>query len=291
MDGGVRLVGGDVFLLALVDGLGADDGLAQGVAAALVVADHAAGHPDLLGVDDAVARGDDARAGRDVNAGRHVAHAVEDQRVEHVDALGDDNGVAVALHLHPAAGGAALEIIDGQLDLLAVGQAVDAVDEQVAVHAQGGFPVRQLRRTVGERQEEIIHAQQAHLYAEVFQVRLQAHGGGGLAAAARAGQADERLFALVHQDARRGGADLVVKDLLAAQDKARVVAHGLGDVFNVDDSHGENAPYSLFSILTATSSAIFIMLVKVVCRSSTESSLPVTRLSEMEQMASARLPV
>ena len=27
VDGGVRLVGGDVFLLALVDGLGADDGL------------------------------------------------------------------------------------------------------------------------------------------------------------------------------------------------------------------------------------------------------------------------
>ena len=81
-----------------------------------------------------------------------------------------------------------------------------------------------------------------------------------------------------------------MKDLLAAQDKARVVAHGLGDVFNVDDSHEENAPYSLFSILTATSSAIFIMLVKVVCRSSAESSSPVTRLSEMEQMASARLP-
>ena len=45
------------------------------------------------------------------------------------------------------------------------------------------------------------------------------------------------------------------------------------------------------SILAAISSAIFIMLVKVVCRSSAESSSPVTRLSEMEQMASARLPV
>ena len=83
VDGGVRLVGGDVFLLALVDGLGADDGLTQGVAAALVVADHAAGHPDLLGVDDAVARGDDARAGRDIDAGRAVTDGVEEQGIEH----------------------------------------------------------------------------------------------------------------------------------------------------------------------------------------------------------------
>ena len=45
------------------------------------------------------------------------------------------------------------------------------------------------------------------------------------------------------------------------------------------------------SIFTAISKAIFIMLVKVVCRSSAESSVPLTRLSEMEQMARARLPV
>ena len=45
------------------------------------------------------------------------------------------------------------------------------------------------------------------------------------------------------------------------------------------------------SIFTAISRAIFIMLVKVVWRSSADSSWPVTRLSEMEQMARARLPV
>ena len=45
------------------------------------------------------------------------------------------------------------------------------------------------------------------------------------------------------------------------------------------------------AIFTAVSSAIFIMLVKVVWRSAGGNSSPVTRLSEMEQMASARLPV
>ena len=45
------------------------------------------------------------------------------------------------------------------------------------------------------------------------------------------------------------------------------------------------------AIFTAVSRAIFIMLVKVVWRSAGESSSPVTRLSEMEQMARARLPV
>ena len=47
----------------------------------------------------------------------------------------------------------------------------------------------------------------------------------------------------------------------------------------------------VLSIFTATSSAIFIILVKVVYLSSADSSVPLTRLSEMEQMASARLPV
>ena len=45
------------------------------------------------------------------------------------------------------------------------------------------------------------------------------------------------------------------------------------------------------AIFTAASRPIFIMLVKVVWRSSADSSSPVMRLSEMEQMASARLPV
>ena len=55
-----------------------------------------------------------------------------------------------------------------------------------------------------------------------------------------------------------------------------------------------NAAYTgkrALAIFTATSRAIFIMLVKAVCRSAGESSSPVTRLSEMEQMARARLPV
>ena len=44
------------------------------------------------------------------------------------------------------------------------------------------------------------------------------------------------------------------------------------------------------AIFTAASRPIFIMLVKVVCRSWGVSSVPSTRLSLMEQMARARLP-
>ena len=44
------------------------------------------------------------------------------------------------------------------------------------------------------------------------------------------------------------------------------------------------------AILTAVSSAMRIMVVKVVCRWSAGRSSPVTRWSEMEQMARARLP-
>lgn len=45
-----------------------------------------------------------------------------------------------------------------------------------------------------------------------------------------------------------------------------------------------------WAIFTATSRPIFIILVKVVWRSSAVSSVPSTRLSLMEQIASARLP-
>ena len=48
--------------------------------------------------------------------------------------------------------------------------------------------------------------------------------------------------------------------------------------------------FAFFSIATAVFRAITIIVVKVVCLSSAESSSPVTRLSEMEQMARARLP-
>ena len=44
------------------------------------------------------------------------------------------------------------------------------------------------------------------------------------------------------------------------------------------------------SICTAVFRAISIMVVKVVCRSAAESSSPVTMLSEMDQIARARLP-
>ena len=46
-----------------------------------------------------------------------------------------------------------------------------------------------------------------------------------------------------------------------------------------------------FAISTAVSSAISIICVKVLCLSAGGSSSPVTRLSEMDRMVSARLPV
>lgn len=55
------------------------------------------------------------------------------------------------------------------------------------------------------------------------------------------------------------------------------------------DGHVERPPY-FPAILTAVSRAMRIMEVKVVWRAFASSASPVTMLSEMEQMARARLP-
>ena len=120
VDGGVGFVGRDIFLLARIDRLSADDGITQRVAAALIVADHAARHAHLLGVDDAVTGGNNARSGRDINAGGAVADGVEEQGIEHVDTLGNDNGLAAALHGGIAAGAVVGKVVPRHLHRLAV---------------------------------------------------------------------------------------------------------------------------------------------------------------------------
>ena len=105
-----------------------------------------------------------------------------------MDPLRDDDAALFTLHFLVAAGAAGLKIIPGDINLLAVQQAADAGHQQIHVHAVGGFPVRGLRRTLIQRQEEVIHAQQAYRHAQIFQIVLQTHGGRGLAAARGAGQ-------------------------------------------------------------------------------------------------------
>ena len=129
MDARVRLVRHDVVELAAVDTLGALDGLTQRMAATLIVADHAACHAQLLWAHDAVLVRDDTRTWGNVNARGLASELVENQRVEHVDALGDDDGVLVALHGLVAADAACFEVVDRQLHELAVHQAVDILDE------------------------------------------------------------------------------------------------------------------------------------------------------------------
>ena len=172
MDGGVVLVGLDIVHLAPIHALRLAHSVLQGVAAGLVVADHPPHHPQLLGADDFVVVGDDAGAGRHIDAVGLAAQPVKDQGIEHVDAFGDDDGVLVALHLAPAAGVAGDEVVPRHLHFLPVRQPMDAVHQQVAVHAVGAFPVGGLRRPLIQRQEEIVHAQHAHLHAQIFQILL-----------------------------------------------------------------------------------------------------------------------
>ena len=237
VDGGVRLIRRDILHLAAINVLRAGDGGAQGVAASAVVADHAAGDTDLLGTDDVVVAGDDARPGRDVNAGRAVTDLVKDDRVEHVDALDDDDAVGMAFHRGIAAGLSAGEIVPRDLRRLTGGKLLHAPAQQRPVDAQRRFPVGQLLGTLLQREEKVIHAEQADGKAQIFQIRLEAHGGGGLAGAGRAGQRHIRLFRVGAEDGRGRGADLIVKDLLAAQDELRLAAHGAGDVFKVNNAH------------------------------------------------------
>ena len=154
-----------------------------------------------------------------------------------MDALGDDDAVLFTLHLPVAAGGAVFEVIPGNIGLHAVQQLGDAGQQGVHVHAVGRLPVCGLGRTLVQRQEEIVHAQQAHLDSQILQVFLKPHGGGGLAGAGGTRQGNHGLFLAIGQDRRRSGADLVVKYFLAAQNELRLIAHGVIDVFQVDDAH------------------------------------------------------
>ena len=243
MDGGILLVGLDVVYLAPIYALRLADGILQGVAPGLVVPDHAAHHPQLLGPDDLVIIGDDTGPGGHIDAVGLTAQAVKDQGIEHVDALGNDDGVLVALHFAPAAGVAGDEVVPGHLHLLAVRQAMDAIHQQIPVYAVGALPIGGLRRALVQGQEEIVHAQHAHLHAQVLQILLQAHGCGGLAGTGRTGESHDGLFILAGQNGGGGGADLIVKDLLAPEDELLLVAHGEINIIQVNDAHKTGTPF------------------------------------------------
>jgi len=237
VDGRVRLVGRDVLHLAAVDALRALNRIAHRVAAAAVVADHAACDADLLRADNAVVARDDARARRNVDTRGAVADDVEDERVEHVDALGDDDGILAALHRVVAARAAVHKVVPGDLGDLALGELLDALHQQLHIHTVGRFPVIGLGRALVQSEEEVVHAEQAHLHAQVLQVRFEPHGGRGLAGAGRTRERNERLLILDIQDGRGCGTDFVVKDFLAAQHELRLVFHRIGDVFQIDNTH------------------------------------------------------
>ena len=204
VDGGVELIGLDIIHLTPVHTLGLAHGVLQGMAPGLVVPDHAAYHPELLRPHDLVVVRDDTGAGGHIDAVGLAAQPVKDQGVEHMDALGDDNGVLVPLHFAPAAGVAGDEVIPRHLYLLAVHQAVDAVHQQIPVHAVGAFPIAGLRGALIQRQEEIVHAQHAHFNAQILQILLQPHGCGGLTGAGGAGESHNGLFALARQNGGGG---------------------------------------------------------------------------------------
>ena len=168
---------------------------------------------------------------------RGATDLVKDQRVEHVDTLGNDHAVPVALHLVIAAGGAGLEVVPRDVRLLAVQQAADAAHQLLHVDAVGGLPVRGLRRTLIQRQEEVVHAQQAHLHTQILQIFPQPHGGGGLAAAGGPRQRHDAAIPSGGQNGRRRRGHLVVEYLLAPQNELRLVVHGLIDGFQVDYTH------------------------------------------------------
>ena len=107
------------------------------MATGVIIPDQTAGHPELLRTDDLVLLGDDTGTGRHVDAVGHAPDLVKDQRVEHVDTLGDDDGVLVALHLLIAAGLAGLEVVPGDVHLPAVSQLAQAGDQQIHVDAVG----------------------------------------------------------------------------------------------------------------------------------------------------------
>ena len=154
-----------------------------------------------------------------------------------MDALGNDDAVLVALHFFIAAGGAIFEVVPGNVGLHAVQQLGDADQQGVHIHAVRGLPVCGLGRALVQRQEEVVHAQQTYLGTQILQVLLKPHGGGGLAGAGGARQGNHRLFLAVGQNGGGCGADLVVKYLLTAQNKLRLVAHGIIDIFQVDNAH------------------------------------------------------
>ena len=105
--------------------------------AGIIVADHAAGHAELLGTDDLIILGDNAGAGRYIHARSHTTELIENQRVQHVDALGDNDGVLITLHLRIAVNCTRLKIVNGHLHQFPVHQLADGGDKAVNIDAQG----------------------------------------------------------------------------------------------------------------------------------------------------------
>ena len=127
VDGRVLFVGRDVLHLALVDRLRAFDGFPERPAAGEIVADHASGHAHLFGLDDAVVGRDDSRARRDVHARCARAHGIKEERVQHMDPLGDDDGLPASLHRRVATGFVIFKIVPRYLRRLAPAELVDGI--------------------------------------------------------------------------------------------------------------------------------------------------------------------
>ena len=127
VDGRVLFVRRNVLHLALVDRLRALNGFPERPAAGEIVADHAPGHAHLLGLDDAVVGGDDSRARRDIHARCARAHGIKEERVQHMDPLGDDDGLPASLHRRVASGFVGLKIIPRHLRRLAPAEFVNSI--------------------------------------------------------------------------------------------------------------------------------------------------------------------
>ena len=223
---------------APVHTFGPHDGVTQGMSAVIVVANHAACHTQLLRLNDLIIICDDTGAGRHIDAVGFLPNLIKDQGIEHMDTLGQNNAVLMALHFMIAASPSGFEIIPRNLHLFPVSQAVERGNQQIDVHAVRGFPVGSFRRPLIQRKKEIIHAQYIDLHAQIFQIFLQTHGSCGFSAARRTGQCHKRFT--VGKNGTYRCTDLVVIDFLAAQHKLGFVPHIVIDVFQIDHAHDNN---------------------------------------------------
>ena len=233
----------DIVHLTPIDALGTVHGVAHGMTARIEVADHTARHTQLLRPHDFVVIGDNTGTRRHIYAVSRLTDFIKNQRIEHMDTLGNDDGILIALHCPVSAGIAGLEIIPGHLCFLTLRQPADAGDQELHVDAVGRFPVGSLRGPLIQRQEEVIHAQQADLHAQIFQILAQAHGGRGFTGTGGAGQCHKGLLFFTVQNRGSSGADLIMKDLLTAQHKLRFITHCIVDIFQIDNAHEQFPPY------------------------------------------------